>query len=640
MVELAIRLLAAGGMVLVAGILGWETFDTVWQTALCVCGYGAGVYILRLRGEYNPGLAGIAACLDAAAIAAILVTQGALTNFGFLVLAPIAYAAAKYGSLPSAMAPIAAFTLLGADQWSNGGVYSTPEAMGHALGVLVVGILLNHRRIVVSVAKPVLPEAVEPLQSEEPEAYLELRESFRKLKDMYHELERRSRRDRHAADLRLAASEGEGRLPRRLANQLKKLSGAAGISIYTLADHGKSIVVRAAEGSMPDSLRQFALHVRVGEAGARVRDAADQALRALSDPEESPLFRNVVLTHRGRVVGMVCVYHDEPGRLNAAAEIVEDLAPLAAEIVQDSVRRTASEDRMRRAELLYEISSVEAGATTENTLASRVIQELSSICDLEHLSIVWLNGSEGLPAATHGPHLRPLEAMSFASGPGLEGWLSVGSPEIVAFDISEDVRCRRSEMSKMRIQSLVVVPVGLDEAPIGYLSAASPRSGAIDVQTVESVRLVAAEFSQALVRLRSAAVSAPAGITLPGEFYERATSSESGCFVYLEPLRKEDLLNKYGRPAMELALRQFVHRLRTKLPHGAAVCRRSEGDFVVFLPDSNENLARGWANEAAAMASMIGLPVDENGKRVPLAIRAKVAAVTVPDSEKVGAIPA
>lgn len=640
MVELAIRLLAAGGIVLVAGILKWETFDSTWQTALCVCIYGLAAYGLKVKGQYNPGVAGIVACVDAAAIAAFLVTKQAIPTFGFLVLGPVAYAAAKYGSLPSAMAPIAAFTLLGADQWANNGVYSSPEALGHALGVLVVGILLNHRRIVVSVAKPVLPETVQPLQSEEPEAYMELRESFRKLKDMYHDLERRSRRDRHAADMRLAASEGEGRLPKRLAAQMRKLSLASGISVYTLADHGKSIVVRAAEGSMPDSLRQFALHVRVGEAASQVRDSAEAALRALADPQDQPYFRNVVLTHRGRVVGMVCIYHEEPGKLQAAAEVVEDLAPLAAEIIQESGKRTVNEDRMRRAELLYEIASVEAGATTRNALAARVVQELSETFDLENLAISWLDSDDALPAATHGSHLRPLDAMSFAEGPGIAGWLGVGAPEIVAFDISEDVRCRRAEMGKQRIQSLVIEPLGLEEAPIGFLAASSPRSGAVDVQTVEALRLVTAEVSQALARLRSGSNLAPSGITLPGEFFRRANEAGDGCFVYLEPLRKDDTVAKYGRPAVTLALRQYAHRLRSRLPEGAALCRRNEGDYIVYLPDPDERVARGWANEAAAMASLIGIPVDENGKRVPLAIRAKVARVGAlnPERETVEAI--
>src|SRR5687767_11584378 len=266
MVELAIRLLAAAGMVLLAGMLGWENFDTVWKTGGFACFYAFCFYAIELKGHKNSGTAGIAACFDACAIAAILASTSSISAFGFLVLAPIAYAAAKYGSMPSAMSPIAAFALLGAEQWANQGAQPSNMVMGHALGVLVVGILLNHRRIVVTVAKPLFTQKASVHETEEPMAFLELRESFRTLRDRYHELERKSRRDRHAADLRTAQVGDAIRFPKRLAQQLRRLSNADGLSLYTVTDSAGNLTVRAAEGMVPGAMRQSSLFIGVGEA--------------------------------------------------------------------------------------------------------------------------------------------------------------------------------------------------------------------------------------------------------------------------------------------------------------------------------------------------------------------------------------
>ena len=154
---------------------------------------------------------------------------------------------------------------------------------------------------------------------------------------------------------------------------------------------------------------------------------------------------------------------------------------------------------------------------------------------------------------------------------------------------------------------------------------------AVNVTSVEALRLVAAEMYQALQRLDGETKNA-AGLMLPGEFHSKISNAKKGCLILLEPIRKDDLIARHGAPAFELALRQFALRLKGKLPRGGAICRRAEGDYIVYLSGS-EKSARSWANEAAATASLIGIPVDENGKRVPLAIRAKVAKVSVKERD-------
>ena len=633
MVELAIRLLAAASMVLLAGMLGWENFDTVWKASGFACFYAFCIYAIELKGHKNSGTSGIAACFDACVIAAVLGSAGSIPSFGFIVLAPLAYAAAKYGSMPSAMAPIAAFALMGADQWANNGAQPSNIVMGHALGVLAVGMLLNHRRIVVTVAEPLFSGSNVANETNDPSAHLELRESFRTLKDRYHELERKSRRDRHAADLRLALAGDAVRFPKRLAQQLKKISNADGLSLYTLADSAGNLSVRAAEGSVTEAMRQSSLFIGVGEAIDAIRRSSERALHALASAEEKSMLRNVVLTHCGRVVGLVSLRCDERTRMEESARIVEDLASIIAEMIHESGLKSVFEGRLRRAELLYEITTSIAGATSQNSLAARTVEQLSEILDLEQFSITWLDGEVATLAAAHGASASPFQAMSFAKGDGLGGWLSIGTPELIAFDVADDSRCRHAEMSKLRIQSFAIMPIGIADETTGFLCASSPRSMAVDAFAVEALRLVAAELFQAIQRLGKEEAEA-SGLMLPGEFHRRISKAKRGSLVYLEPVRKEELISRHGAPAFDLALRQLAHRLRSRLPNGGAICKRAEGDYIVYLTGS-EKSARSWAAEATATASLIGIPVEENGKRVPLAIRAKVARVGTQEPENV-----
>ena len=73
-------------------------------------------------------------------------------------------------------------------------------------------------------------------------------------------------------------------------------------------------------------------------------------------------------------------------------------------------------------------------------------------------------------------------------------------------------------------------------------------------------------------------------------------------------------------------MRRLTGQVRAALPEGSSLCRRDRGDLVALL-QTDEEFARRWANEIAAGASLIGVTMGEKGKRIPFAIRAKVAAL-------------
>jgi GAF domain-containing protein len=219
---------------------------------------------------------------------------------------------------------------------------------------------------------------------------------------------------------------------------------------------------------------------------------------------------------------------------------------------------------------------------------------------------------------------RLLDIILFAGGIGLPGWLKIGAPEVWIPNVQEDSRCPREEALKLRIGSFAMLPIQYGDEPYGYLVAATNRSGGVDVSEIELLRAVASELSQAIARLEHDDILA-SGIATAAEF-QAAIELGGGHLVQLQPLRKELLLEQFGKPALDRAFRTLVRKLRARLPSGSLVFRRDDGDFLVYLRSVPAEFAVNWANEVSAIASMIGVSDAKGSRRIPLPMRAKVAA--------------
>jgi hypothetical protein len=219
--------------------------------------------------------------------------------------------------------------------------------------------------------------------------------------------------------------------------------------------------------------------------------------------------------------------------------------------------------------------------------------------------------------------------MRFGEETGIPGWLRSGSPEVIVFNVADDSRCRVDQTLRLRINSFCAIPIQFGEKPYGYIAAATQRVGGIDLPAVAILRSVAAEMGQAICRLTSGSDPSGEGLMTAAEFQRFVTQTGEGCMVVLETLRKDQLFETFGKPAVDHALRQLAIRLRSRLPQGGALCRRQSGDFAAFLVGVDESFASSWANEIAATASMIAPRTPDGRARIPLAVRARVAKVTM-----------
>lgn len=640
MVELLCRLLGAWFLAGLSYAYGIPPFEGTWKTLLIFGAYSFFGYQLEQRKLKNAGIAGIFAVVDSLCIAHLLGVAGYIDQAGFLVLAPLVYAAAKYGSLPTAMAPLAAGSLMLMDNIFRNAKPPTPLLLVQVLGVLAIGALANHRRIIVTTTRQLIQEEIQPLSGIEPEAYMELRESFRKLRDLYRDLEFKSRRDRLSMELfesSIGSSEG---FFRALAAQIQETTNVESVTLYTLAQFANNLVVQATSGNTPTAFEDASLHINLKQAPSAILDDAEHALSSIAE-EGRATFANILLRDNGRVIGMMTLRHHNPAEVEEARAIGAEIESMVVSLIKDEQERQAAQRRLKQAELLYDIAVTTSGADTPNNLASRVVREMAPMFEVDHLAISWLDGEDAILAAQHGKPARVLDIMSFAEGAGLHGWLGIDAPELILFDTGDDARCSSVDALKMRIGSFVLIPIAFDDRPYGFLTAATHRVGGVDIKDVESLRLIAAELGQALARLLNLE-GGNSGMATPGEFQRIVAGSGNGCLVYLQPLKVEQMIETFGKPLWENAVRTYARRLRAKLPVGGAACRRSEGDFVVFLRDVDDQTARSWANEVAAMASFIGITMPDNKTRIPLAMRAKVAligsvATNVQEAERLSA---
>lgn len=625
MVEFILRLAALAGGIAVG--LATQSLDLglAWKVAAGLLGLWFFSFLLERRGLKTPAVATFVAVVDALAVAMLLASAGYLRLYGFLVLAPGVVAVARHGVQPGNLAPLLAIAIPVANMLAGRLPLVDSVIWLQAGLVLALAMLLAPSRVVVTVEKPAVRDQDDPRPNPTPIAqddFLELRESYRALRDTYRDLERKSRRDRIVASIADLRGTDARVLYPRLAARLREFTGAEDVALYTLAQFSDTMVVQAATASFPASLETEAFSVSMKGAQTAIRDRLESAIRAVpsDDPRE---FVNVLLVDSGKVLGMICLLHGDPAKLEECRQKAEECAPVVTSLVRDENREEAMRRRLRQAELLYELATIQSGATTASNLAARVAKAVMTALPLDHVGIHLINGDESIQLAHDGASVRLLDAMSFASGPGMAGWVKTGCPELALFDAREDARVSVQEALKRRVGSFYAAALEGADGPAGYLTAATHRVGGIDADEVETLRLLVAELARALSVLQ-AAEKRPEGLMTMREF-QRSLTGQDGTLVVLEVLRRDALIETFGRPALEHATRKLAHRLRTKLPPGGAILPREFGEFLVYLPLKSEDWSTSWANEAAATASMIGVRTLDGTTRIPLAMRAKVA---------------
>jgi hypothetical protein len=625
MVELVVRLCLIATATAAGFFLPGADSNLSLRVGLILAAATGFGYLLRLRGLRTNQVSLVLTALEIAGIAAWLASAGEITHYGFIVLAPILWAVTREDVEASAIAPISGALLIAANMLAGHLPMFAPALLVQSGIVVGIGMML------VFLPKPQpqlitkfeLPDRMTAPLTVAGDDYLQIRESYRALRERFRELEIRSDRDRLVVRL----FELRGLPPRsafpRLAEVLAEVTGADAAAIYGVAQSTEALVIRGSTTDFPDELAEKALVIDPSMAHRDVRLRLDAATRAVPSAEVRD-FANVLLIDEDRVVGLICVASSDAESLRLCREKAEEAAPFVALFLREEQERDRNEQRLRHSEMLYTIATLGAGATTPEALAQRVIKELSEIIPVDGLAIHGL-ASEADVLAAEGANLALIDSLNFDLGTGLRGWIKTGAPEVVMFDARNDERCPSDTPLRRRIGSYCQIALHGKKGPVGFLSAATHQIGGIDEFQVETIRVVAAELSRALALL-DITERREEGL-IPAEDFRRLVAERAGCLIVLEVLHREQIGLVYGRPAVETATRKLQTRLRAQLPPGGVLCPRPEGDYLVFLEGVAEPFAVSWANDAAATASMIGMPRLDGTGSGPLALRAKVAQI-------------
>jgi GAF domain-containing protein len=626
--EFSARILLAGALIAVAGWTNVPPFDVAWRIGLLTASYGFVAYLIEQKRLINPGFAGLTAGLDALAIAAVLAYAGQLQNMGLLVAAPIVYAVAKRGSNPLATGPIGAAALLGAGMLVSQGAIPSMYTLAHAAGVLVIAMLVNQPRIVVrpKTIQEMITELAETSGAESEsgtQALIELREQYRRLSVSYKQLERKSRVDRISAQLLLSRKEpGADFGP--IVDKLRNLLEVDGLILYSSRQATESMIVSASSGRVPDDSNGLSFKVEPGDAVFRMKDKAEQAIRAISRERDEEFARtNVVLKHRGLVVGMLTIIVRDETKLESVRKNAEELSDALAQIMMDERMRKKQIRRQKEAELLYEIACRLDGATTETDIAKRTAKALMEVIECDHVAIWTFDQSKPILLAKGG---RDISLFS-----SFDEWLASGAEPIHAYSTAENKWIDHVEATRKRVGSYLAIPIVEGDAAIGMIAVACAPHGSLTPDDAKTVHDVAAEVAHAWTlissRKESIDINSPRGLLTIAEFQRAVVNvaSKEACLVYFEPIQFAELEEEVGKPAIEIAIRQLGLLLRRHAPTNAQICRKAEGSFVVLLPEATFSAAQSWANEIAALAAMRSVDAPNGRASIPLAVKARAA---------------
>lgn len=572
------------------------------------------------RGEWALGLA----LVEMVGIAAWLGFAGVLDKLGFLVLAPAAIAIQCEGVGAPSLAPLVGASFLVGHMLStkDGGLTAWPIAQAI---VLSLGASLIRPPRVETVVRTVSAESSEPAENVlvSVDEYLELRESFRTVRDQYRELERKTRRDRLVASIAELRETASSAVFPKLAARLCELTGAEDAAIYTLAQFDDTMVVRASTAKFPNAPGLASVSVDVRAARATILHRFERSLNALAH-DEPRKFVNQLLLADGRALGLITLLHHDATSLDSIRQRLEDIADVVTSVVREEQNRQDRERRSAELELLYELASLTRGSESLEQAAATIVRELAAATAYDHLSISLLGGDTIRQVAHAGAELELIDALKFANGIGVSGWLDSGAPETMLFDARNDERCDPDVCLKRRIGSYFVAPIRTGGEVVGYISAASHRSGGIDAPEASTLRAIARELSRS-ARTDGRQVLAE-GVLAPVQF-QSAIEGRTGALVVLELLGGAKLAERFGHPAIAFAVKKLLAKLQEELPPEGCICRRGSKEFVAFLPNQDADSAASWANAATAHAALTGIHAPD-GQRLPLGLKVKVASLT------------
>lgn len=619
MFEFIARIVLASAGLASSGLRAGPSFDLTWRAVAFFCAYSLLLFLLEQRRLRNPGVSGLAAGVDGAVIALLLQDAGQIERFGFLTLTPVIWAAARHGANALLMAPVTAASLVSIANL-HGERGASPVLLAQAAGILLIGLISPSVQTRVEIKEVAVPVAG-PHPEQFREMRLRLRDALVELESVNHRAEREAL---GTALVNLTVRQGDITFD-QLATSILQNVEASGVVVYLLDEAQHELRVAGSAGRLPAEIVTSVIPWPQGYGEGVIKSRIQGALRTL-DAEGSACRAVSLVRDQGHPLGVVALFHPSPTVVDEALTKVEGVEATLARLVRWISARRDERRRLHLAELLYSVAAVGHGTDTIETLAARVARECFGSLHVDHLAIV--DAHSGRILAAQGADGTLLDLVEFAGTRGLAGWIAQEAPETVIDDAHTDLRVPEKEAIKRRVGSFGIVPVLVGGQVVAAITVGTHRAGGITEEEMAMLRIVAGEMSQAWARIEPAFNVEEPHLTTPAEFRQKMAANRSGALVYLDVIKQEALVEKFGQPSFDKALREAAIRLKSLLPAGGFLCRRAEGDYVAFLPGYSEEASRRWAAQAVAAASLVPLTTPDGRARIPMNLRAKVAVLS------------
>lgn len=625
--EFGIRILAAGGVIALAGWTGLPPFEAAWKVGTLVALLAFLAHHLERAGRMNPGVGGLVAGADTFAVAYILAAAGSVETGGTVALIPIVYAIAKRGSYPAATGALGAGgLLLGAAMGADGAL--APVVYVHVVAVLLVAIVANQPRIAERPkgVSELLAE-VDGLPSTGAQATIELRAKIRKLQRMLGYVEKAARVDKLIARA-MVPKHGLPSLT-SLIEGVAASTEAEGVLLHTFNASGDRLVLSTYIGISPSGATDHVVLASRSDSAHAIKARLREALAEDGLLPNGAHARLSVLHNRGEVVGIITLIGRHDADLDPMQERIEEAAEALGGAVQIILKIERIERRMREAELLYEIYCRLDGAVALNDLCQRTAVALKETLGCDDVNILLFedgDGSEATLVGRAGRAVPVLEHLRFEGGIG--EWMAEGSPPIAVYDTSRSALMDPGAASRLRVGAYVLAAFGWPSKPLGVIIASSRIPGAFHSNDSRVVLAVAAELSRVAERLtRPEPEGSSAGLLTHSEFRSAVVGAvrTGGCLLHVEPLHLRRVEEEAGAGAAEQVVRRLGVVLRRHAPADARILRHDSRTYVVLLTGATREAAERVASHLSAVSAMESVDIGSNEEPIPLAVRVRTA---------------
>lgn len=317
-------------------------------------------------------------------------------------------------------------------------------------------------------------------------------------------------------------------------NKITDLLEADRATLYLLDEANGELVSRIAVG---DAVRSIRLKVGQGLAGVvartgrtiRVKDAYrdkrfDREWDELTGYKTRSILAAPMKNHLGRTIGVVQVLNKSDAgeftpndeelltALATQAAVSIDNSRLFLSVIQKNMQlldtKEQLEHRVRDLNLLFELESAMARATSQTELLSVVLGEATRACEAQAGAVLIAEeGSGDLVLNYLEPEVGALRQVKMKAGEGFTGWAMQNGESCLVDDASDDPRvsARAVEELGLRIATAVAVPLdGEDGSPMGAMGLYNKSDGrTFGREDVELLRLLAANVSTAIQLFRS-----------------------------------------------------------------------------------------------------------------------------------------